>query len=252
MNKAGSLGYTIDNLRFGVDPGTYQRAIEIYEKKKVTNFQRFLHASSATVRGTHQYDVIVDTRHYDRGSCTCYLGQQDILCKHMIAVALYSLLEGRPLQPSHKESTDAPVCSGELGTLDAMELRSAQSQIKIGLSCIKAYNGPSRTWFAYQARLCEGCSRLSETVSKLPVSQKTAKMLVQLLLKLDDKLCRSGVDDSDGTVGTFMEETVQVLIQFAALDPSCIKEFTVLQNKETCFGWEETLIKLDKQSAKTS
>ena len=72
---------------------------------------------------------------------------------------------------------------------------------------------------------------------------QTAKLLVDTLLRLDDKLCQSGVDDSDGTVGGFMEEVVIVLQEFAKLDSSCIKTFEELKGKETCFGWEEPLLK---------
>jgi len=63
-------------------------------------------------------------------------------------------------------------------------------------------------------------------------------------LRLDDRLCRGGVDDSDGTVGGFIEEIVQMLKEYAKFDPSCIKAFDKLDGKQTCFGWEEPLLKL--------
>ena len=111
---------------------------------------------------------------------------------------------------------------------------------------IKPYNGPLRIWFSYQNSLAEGCNRLSKRLSKivseLPVSEQTAKLLVDMLLRLDGKLCRGGVDDSDGTVGDFIEETVRVLKEYAELDFSCVATFKVLEGKETCFGWEETLL----------
>ena len=111
---------------------------------------------------------------------------------------------------------------------------------------IKSYDGPSRTWFAYQNSLSEGCNRLSKIVSELPVSEQTAKLLVDTLLRLDDRLCRGDVDDSEGTVGGFIEETVQALKKYAKLDPSCAKAFSALKDKETCFGWEESLLELIK------
>jgi hypothetical protein len=51
-------------------------------------------------------------------------------------------------------------------------------------------------------------------------------------LRLDDKLSRGGVDDSDGTVGGFIEETVHALEQYAKLDPaSSLMEKLVLVGK---------------------
>ena len=78
------------------------------------------------------------------------------------------------------------------------------------------------------------------------MSEQTAGLLVDLLLRLDNKLCRSGVDDSDGTVGGFIEETVHVLKEYSKLDPSCVETFHKLKDRDTCFGWEEPLLKLIK------
>ena len=50
------------------------------------------------------------------------------------------------------------------------------------------------------------------------------------------------VDDSDGSVGGFIEETEQVLKEYAKLNPSCVEAFNELKGKETCFGWEEPLL----------
>ena len=65
-----------------------------------------------------------------------------------------------------------------------------------------------------------------------------------MLLRLDEKLCRGGVDDSDGTVGGFMEEVVRVLKEYAKLDLVCVKAFKNLADKETCFGWETPLVEI--------
>lgn len=111
---------------------------------------------------------------------------------------------------------------------------------------IKSYNGPSRIWFSYQGSLSEGCNRLSKIISGLPVSEQTARLLVDVLLRLDKKLGYSGVDDSDGTVGGFVEETVRVLEEYAKLDSSCINAFRGLRGRETSFDWGEPLVKLVK------
>lgn len=101
---------------------------------------------------------------------------------------------------------------------------------------IKSYNGPSKTWFAYQDSLIEGVNRLSSIVSKLPVSEQTAELLVSLLLRLDKKLCTGGVDDSDGTVGDFISEAVGVLKEYAKMDDLCINALEDLCGVQTCFG----------------
>lgn len=81
-------------------------------------------------------------------------------------------------------------------------------------------------------------------MSDLPVSEQTAKSLVDMLLRLDKKLCEGGVDDSDGTVGGFIYETVDVLQEYVKLDPSCLKVFKKLCGQSTCFGWEEPLVRI--------
>ncbi|OGN40539.1 MAG: hypothetical protein A2606_03325 [Candidatus Yanofskybacteria bacterium RIFOXYD1_FULL_42_10] len=133
-----------------------------------------------------------------------------------------------------------------MGELSKSELAATKKAITASMRYIKSYEGPSRTWFAYQSSLSEGCNRLSKIVSELPVGQRTAKLLVDTLLRLDDRLCRGGIDDSDGTVGGFIEETVQVLKEYAKLNPYCIEAFSELKGKETCFGWEEPLLEFVK------
>jgi len=54
----------------------------------------------------------------------------------------------------------------------------------------------------------------------------------------------SGVDDSDGTVGGFIYETVDVLKEYIKFDSSYIKMFEKLCGQSTCFDWEEPLVKL--------
>ena len=153
--------------------------------------------------------------------------------------------EIRPEMTSEdKEKVTGPECSENLGELTKEDLSSVKNSITGAIRYIKAYSGPSRTWFAYQNSLDEGCNRLSKTVTDLPVSPQTTKILIDLLLRLDEKLCRGGVDDSDGTVGGFMEEVVGVLKEYARLDPACVKAFKKLADKETCFGWEVPLVEI--------
>lgn len=240
--------YDLDKIKFATDTPTFKRAIGLYESGKVTQFKKDFGGYSAVVLGTHPYHVSVSSRYYDRGNCDCYLGQNDTLCKHITAVAIYAVMDGKKLSKEDKEIVSGPKCSGNLGELGKEELAETKKAIASAMRYIKPYNGLSRIWFAYQSSLLEGCARLSKLVSDLPVGGQTAKLLVDMLLRLDKKLCVGGVDDSDGTVGGFMYEAVETLEEYAKLDSKCIKAFKKLCGQETCFDWEEPLVKIfDKQ-----
>ena len=236
--------YSLDKIKFATDGPTFERAVGLYEAGKVTQFKEGIGAYSAVVLGTKPYRVSVEVRRYDYGHCECYLGQNDTLCKHMVAVAIYAVMDGKKLSKEDKELVSSPGCSGKLGELSKEELAETKKAITSAMRYIKAYTGPSRTWFAYQNSLDEGCARLSTLVSDLPVSRQTAKLLVGMLLRLDKKLCAGGVDDSNGTVGGFMYEVVEMLKEYAKLDSKCVKAFRKLCGQETCFGWEESLVRI--------
>ncbi|MEI8343913.1 MAG: SWIM zinc finger family protein [Candidatus Moraniibacteriota bacterium] len=236
--------YTLEKIKFATDSQTFEKAIDLYESGKVTNFREGISCYSAVVLGTKPYQVSVENRNYALANCTCYLGQNDVLCKHMVAVAIYAIMRGEKIKQEDKEIFTDPICSGKLGELDESELKNIKQSITSALKYIKTYSGSSSAWFAYQNLLSEGCSRLSKIVSELPVSLQTAKLLTDLLLRIDKKLCTGGMDDSDGAVGDFMQETVEVLKSYTMLDKNCKNAFLLLKNRETCFGWEEPLLEL--------
>jgi len=236
--------YTLEKIKFATDPQTFERAVELYESGKVTKFKEGIRSYSAIVLGSKPYHVFGEARRFDYGNCDCYVGQNDELCKHLVALAIYAVLRGKKLKSEDKEVITGPECSEKIGELTKDDLSSVKNTITGAIRYIKAYSGPSRTWFAYQNSLNEGCSRLSKIITDLPVSPQTTKILIDLLLRLDGKLCRGGVDDSNGTVGGFMEEVVEVLKEYARLDPTCVKAFKKLTDKETCFGWEAPLVEI--------
>ena len=235
--------YTLDKIKFSTDPGTYERAVGLYESEKVTEFKEEINRFYAVVLGGKPYLVYVNNRHYDQGGCDCYLGQKDVLCKHMVAVAIYAVMNGKPLKEEDKKQEVEALCSCKRGELSKERLKTVKADISEAMRYIKSYNGPSRLWFAYQNSLLEGCARLSVIMSELPVSLQTAKLLVNLLLRLDKKLCNA-VDDSDGTVGDFMMEVVGVIKEYIEIDIACADSIGALAGKETCFEWEESLIKI--------
>jgi len=242
--------YDIDKIKYGTDAPTFEKALDLYGKGKVTGFEEMAKGFSAVVLGTHPYHVSVSSRNYDRGGCDCYLGQNGILCKHIVALAICAVKRGLPLIEEDREIVRGPACSGKRGELDEEESSSVKEGIAGAMKHIKAYRGPSKIWFSYQNSLSEGCNRLSKIVSGLPVSGQTAKIVVDILLRLDKKLC-GGVDDSDGTVGGFIEESVIMLKEFVDIDPGCRNALSALKGKETCFGWEEPLLRIIGYAKKT-
>lgn len=238
--------YDLDKIKHATDAPTFKKAVALYESGKVTQFEEGFGSYSAVVLGTKPYRVSVEARTYGYGHCECHLGQKDVLCKHLVALAIYAVKEGKPLTDEDKSLTAQSVCSRRLGTLSQNELAEIKKSITASMRYIKPYHGPSRIWFSYQNSLSEGCNRLTKIVSDLPVGEQTAKLLVDMLLRLDNKLCQGGVDDSDGTVGGFIEEAVQMLKEYVKLDPVCAEAFNKLKGRETCFGWEKPLLELVK------
>ena len=234
----------LNKIKFATDEATFQCAVDLYESGKVTEVKEGIGAFTALVLGTKPYRVSVSAQRYKDGSCTCYLGQQGTLCKHMVALSLYAVLDGKPMAAEDKQQTSEVKCSGRREALNKEELNAVKQSITESMKYIRPYHGPSRTWFANQDSLREGCARLSAIVSELPVNSQTSDILVKLLLRLDRKLQVGGVDDSNGIVGGFMNDVVGILRDFAQMDPACIDAFEPLCGKQTCFGWEESLVRI--------
>jgi hypothetical protein len=245
------LSYDLNKIKFATDGTTFQRAVGLYENGKVTEVEEWGGNYTAVVLGTKPYRVSVSARNYKHGSCTCYLGEKDTLCKHIVALALYAVMDGRPLNDRDKEHDYQVECSRQQRAINKEELTVVKKSITEALRYIKPYSGPSRTWFANQDSLREGCNRLSVIVSDLPVNKRAAEVLVKLLLRLDKKLRVGGVDDSNGIVGGLMNEVVRVLEEFAQIDPKCIEAFkAIIGIGITCFGWEEPLIRILDETQK--
>ena len=244
--KVNNIGYTLEKIKFATDGATFEKAVDLYEKGKVNHFKTDTFGFFAIVKGGGKYEVSVSRTHYDKGDCDCYLGREGILCKHMVAVALQALLGGKSLNKDEKTIVSVPASSGVLGKITKDNLKTIKAEISDAMRCIKAYDGPSRTWFQNQHSLEEGCRRLSSIFSELPVCVDSAKTVIATLLKLDVKLSRGGVDDSNGIVGDFIQSAVVMLQDYAKIDPLCINAFKVFEDKETCFQWEEPLVALAK------
>ncbi|MBI2459270.1 MAG: hypothetical protein HYV53_01820 [Parcubacteria group bacterium] len=236
--------FDFNKIKFATDSTTFEKAVDLYEHRKVKNFREGIGAYSAIVEGGKNYNVSIEARRFGLGHCDCYLGQNNYLCKHIVALSIYAALGGKPIMPEDKKLNSETQCSGRLGELSKIELAEIKKSISSAIKYIKPYNGPSRIWFDYQASLSEGCNRLSAIVSSLPVSEQTAGLIIKMLLRLDKKLCSGGVDDSDGAVGGFMRGCVEVLGDFVKLNKKCVNTFELLCEQSTCFGWEEPLVRM--------
>lgn len=236
--------FTFEKIKFATDQPTFEKAVKLYQDEKVVNFEEGIRSYSAQVLGTEIYKVFVEARDFRYSDCNCYIGQKGELCKHIIAVALYSVLQGKEISNEMIQLHREPKCSGKIGELTGTELKVIKQEVKTAISYIRSYNGRSRLWFSYQNKLDEGCIRLSEVFSKLPVSEQTSDLIVNILIRLDKKLSTGGVDDSDGTVGDFITASVNMLLKYANLVPECRTSFEKIRGKSTCFGWEEPILQL--------
>ncbi len=236
--------YDLNKIKFATDEATFKCAVGLYESGKVTEVEALGGYYSAVVLGTEPYRVSVSARNYKQGHCTCYVGQKDTLCKHMVALALYAVMDGQPINDKNKQLTNEVKCSSRREALSQDELAAVKKSITESMKYIKPYSGPSRTWFANQDSLREGCNRLSAVISGLPVSRQSADILVKLLLRLERKVSVGGVDDSNGIIGGLAGELVALLEEFTRIDASCIDAFKPLCGKEYCFGWEEPLVRI--------
>src|SRR3990167_7036114 len=210
--------YDLNKIKFATDEATFRRAVELYERGKVTQVEEAFGDFTAVVQGTQPYRVSVSGRNYRHGHCTCYVGEKGKLCKHMVALALHAVMNGKPLSAEDKHQQDEVRASDRRKLLSEDKLVAVKASITEAMKYIKPYRGPSRTWFANQDSLREGCNRLSVIVSDLPVNKQAAEVLVKLLLRLDRKLRVGGVDDSNGIVGSFMTQVVEMLQEYARIN----------------------------------
>ncbi|VVB64814.1 Uncharacterised protein [uncultured archaeon] len=245
------VNYDLNKIKFATDEATFTRAVGLYEGGKVAEVETLGGYYSAVVKGTEPYRVSVSARSFKQGHCTCYLGQKDTLCKHMVALALHAVMDGKPLNEKDKQVGRKVECSKRCEPLSEEELMLAKMHITAAMKHVKPYRGPSRTWFANQDSLQEGCNMLSAIVSDLPVNKQSAEILVKLLLRLDRKLRVGGVDDSNGIVGGFMTQVVEMLEEYVRINPGCIDTFKLLVGIGiTCFQWEEPLVRIwDEKTA---
>ena len=133
--------FDLDKIKFSIDEPTWQKAVVLFEKGKVIKFKELADGFDAVVLGTSPYRVFVSAKHYDHGSCDCYLGQKEILCKHMVAVAIHAVIGDRKLSMEEKELGNQIKFSGATGELSETEMTQTKAAITNALKYIKSYAG---------------------------------------------------------------------------------------------------------------
>jgi len=239
------LSYDLEKLKVSIDEPTFARAAKLYTDGRVRDILESPREYSATVDGSDSYRVSISVKDVYYSSCDCYLGQNDTLCKHRVALAL-AVLARETVDNALDLSQDNTVrSSGVVGSLTKEEKAAYKKRIgTIITRYIRSYDGPSRTWFAYQDTLSEGCNRLATIVREMPICPQAAELLVDMLMRLDNKLSSGGVDDSNGIVGNFIFACVDVLLEQAKEDSSYVTVFAKkVPRGDICFDWNEPLLR---------
>lgn len=217
--------FTLQNIKYAEDPQTFQRAQDIFRSGKIGTIREDIRGYSARIQGTKPYDVSVSYRRVDVGSCSCYLGQNDTLCKHMLALALAVLDKSGGLQ------TNEPITN----------LSEVKERVNEGMRKLGAYSGPSRVWFAYQGKLAIGSGIIIDATESLPASRKNADYLWKLVLRISKKLATGGIDDSEGEVGNCVYAIIQKLGTYSKESPELAPILLSYSKDDTGFGFEDEL-----------
>lgn len=219
--------FTLPDVKYADSAALYARAEKLFKGGCVGTISDIGlgQGYQATVSGSQPYAVWLSNRRVDEGDCTCYMGQNDELCKHILALALKVLDETGGL------NTPAP----------PTDLAAVKVLVRDGVKKIKPYTGPSRVWFTYQRSLATGAGMIVEAVSALPPSKASAEYLWKLVVRLSKKLATGGVDDSDGVVGECISELVVQLAEYAKQSPDLQPHILRYCKDDTGFGFEDEL-----------
>ena len=83
--------YDLEKIKSGTDQKTWERALAIFNAGKITEFAESPSGYTAQVLGSAAYDVAISEIYCHQGDCNCFVGQQGIVCKHMIALAIFAV-----------------------------------------------------------------------------------------------------------------------------------------------------------------
>ena len=226
--------FTYDDVKFAANGGIFSRAIQLFADNRVQDFREVEGGGyEAIVQGTEPYRVHLNSKRVDYADCTCYMGQNDELCKHVLALALCALHE-----VGQVDTNGNPIGGAKLAPADA------RNHIAAALKKIRSYDGPSRIWFEYQRKLDVAAGMIRDAVPLLDPTLDTAKYLWKLVLKLSKKLSERGVDDSNGTVGGAITFIIEHIANMTHADPHTLEWVSQHCTDDTGFYFEEELRRL--------
>ena len=227
---AMELKFTYSDVRHAVDDATFNRAVGLFSGGKVGKVNDNRRGFGAEVSGTEVYSVEIDAKKVNFGFCDCYMGENDQLCKHMIALALAVLYDNNLV-----DKDGLPVGGSVILPADA------KKYIAKGMAKITSYNGPSSTWFTYQNKLDVGAGMICEGVELLEPNLENVRYLWKFVLRLSKKMSHGGVDDSNGTVGGAVSHIINKMVELSRSDQKYSDWVRSNCREETGFGWEEDL-----------
>lgn len=222
--------FTYSDIKFAESEPIFARARQLFHTGCVQDLEQISDGYRATVQGSSPYRVRLSQKRIDYADCTCYMGQNDELCKHVLAVGLAVLYE-----------FEGVTRDGEPTARFAIDSSDAQDHISAGMRYIRSYDGPSRIWFEYQRKLDIGAGMIIEGAAALETTRDNAKYLWRLIVRLSKRLSTGGVDDSNGTVGEVVSVVMRQIADMAAEDAS-IREWALKNcHDDTGFGFEVDL-----------
>ena len=227
--------FSYSDVKFAEDESIFSRAKNLYRSGRVKDLIVLADGYQAVVMGTSPYRVRLSSKRIDYADCDCYMGQNDQLCKHVLALALAVLAE-----------CGGVTFDGEPTARFAVHSVDARDHIAAGLRYIRSYDGPSRIWFEYQRKLDIAAGMITEGVEALETTKDNAKYLWRLVLKLSKKLSDGGVDDSNGTIGGAIFTVMERLVAMAAADPAIYKWAIANCHEDTGFEFERELLEMLK------
>ncbi len=219
--------FTLDDVRYADDRAMFERAWKLFQDDRVGEVSDIGSGQGyrTAVWGSKPYSVSLSARSVDQGDCDCYMGRNDMLCKHILALALKVLEQTGGLVEEEPPQT----------------LPEAKLMVNAGMKKIRAYTGPSRIWFSYQRKLSVGAGVIARAVSNLPASRENADYIWKVVLRLSKKLATGGVDDSDGVVGGCVDSLVDQLGRYAKDRPELKPRILTYCRDDTGFGFEDEL-----------
>ncbi len=224
--------FTYEDICYSTDEAMFKRAVELFKRKKVRDVIEHSRGYDGVVEGSDNYRVSVSSKNITTAYCDCYMGQNNEICKHVLALGLSVLYQIGAIDKDAKQ----------LNKTIISDFKSLDLELKRGLRYIKYYDGPSSTWFEYQMKLEVGAGILRNAVEQAPKSVESAKILWKMVMKLSNKLSQ-GVDDSNGIVWPVCDLAVEKLTSWKddEMIRPCLEKFA---KDKTGFDFEEPLLNI--------